>query len=76
LGYPWLQEFNPDIDWEEGWLIGEGVKLEEIGIAWRNYRERRTKICKMHFAQDWAIQGREQWQQESVEAKGIPEEYQ
>jgi Retroviral aspartyl protease len=33
LGYPWLQEFNPEIDWEEGQLIGEEVKLEEIGIA-------------------------------------------
>jgi hypothetical protein len=55
LGYPWLREFNPDIDWEEGRLIREEVKLEEIGIAWGNYRERQTRICKMHFAQDWAI---------------------
>jgi hypothetical protein len=29
----------------------------------------------MHFAQDWAIQGKDQQQQESVKAKGIPEEY-
>jgi hypothetical protein len=29
----------------------------------------------MHFAQDWAIQGKKQQQQESVEAKGIPKEY-
>jgi hypothetical protein len=61
LGYPWLQEFNLDIDWEEGWLIREGVKLEEIGVAWKNYREKRIEVYKMHFAQDWAIQGREQW---------------
>jgi Retroviral aspartyl protease len=60
LGYPWLQEFNPDIDWEEGQLIGEGVKLEEIGITWKNYREKRIEVCKTYFAQDWAIQGREQ----------------
>jgi hypothetical protein len=33
------------------------------------------EIGKTHFAQDWAIQGREQWQQESMEAKGIPKEY-
>jgi hypothetical protein len=52
------------------------VKLKEIGVAWKNYKERRAEICKTHFAQDWAIQGREQWQQESVKAKGIPEEYQ
>jgi hypothetical protein len=78
LGYPWLQEFNPEIDWEEGRLIGEEVKLEEIGMAWGEYKKRQqqTKICKTHFAQEWAIEGREQWQQESVETKGIPEEYQ
>jgi hypothetical protein len=37
LGYPWLREFNPEVDWEEGQLIGEGVKLKEIGVAWQNY---------------------------------------
>jgi hypothetical protein len=76
LRYPWLQEFNPDVDWEEGQLIGEEVKLKEIGIAWQKYQEKQAKICKMHFAQEWAIQGREQRQQESMETKGIPEEYQ
>jgi hypothetical protein len=76
LGYPWLREFNLEIDWEEGQLIGEEVKLEEIGVVWEEYKKQRTKICKMHFAQDWAIKGREQQQQESVEAKGIPAEYQ
>jgi hypothetical protein len=76
LGYPWLREFNPEIDWEEGRLIGEEVKLEEIGMAWGEYKkwQQQTKIHKMHFAQEWAIEGREQRQQESVETKGIPEE--
>jgi Reverse transcriptase (RNA-dependent DNA polymerase) len=76
LGYPWLREFNPDIDWEEGQLVGKEVKLKEIGMAWGEYKRRQTKICKTHFTQEWAIEGREQWQQESVEAKGIPKEYQ
>jgi hypothetical protein len=76
LGYPWLWEFNPEIDWEEGQLIGEEVKLEEIGITWEEYKKWQTKICKMHFAQDWAIEGREQQQQESMEAREIPKEYQ
>jgi hypothetical protein len=52
------------------------VKLKEIGIAWEGYKEQRAKICKTHFAQDWAIEGREQRQQESVEVRGIPKEYQ
>jgi hypothetical protein len=78
LGYPWLQEFNPEVDWEEGRLIGEEVKLEEIGMAWGEYKkwQQQTKIRKTHFAQEWAIEGREQRQQESVETKGILEEYQ
>jgi Retroviral aspartyl protease len=78
LGYPWLCKFNPEIDWEEGRLIGEEVKLEEIGMAWGEYkkRQRQTKIRKTHFAQEWAIESREQQQQESVKMKGIPEEYQ
>jgi hypothetical protein len=77
LGYPWLQEFNPEIDWEEGRLIGEGVKLEEIGMAWEGYKEQwqQTKIRKTNFVQEWAIKGRDQRQQESVEVKGIPGEY-
>jgi Retroviral aspartyl protease len=75
LGYPWLREFNPEIDWEEGTLVGEEVKLEEIGMAWEGYKQQRIKIRKTHFAQDWAIQARDQRQQESVEEKGIPREY-
>jgi hypothetical protein len=77
LGYPWLREFNPEIDWRKGELIGEGVGLEEIGMAWEKYRkQQRLKIRKTHFAQEWAIQGKNQRQQESVEEKGIPREYQ
>jgi hypothetical protein len=33
LGYPWLWEFNPEIDWEEGQLLGSGVILEEIRVT-------------------------------------------
>jgi hypothetical protein len=62
LGYPWLREFNPEIDWEEGRLVGEEVKLEEMGMVWERYKKRwqQTKICKTHFAQEWAIKGKEQ----------------
>jgi hypothetical protein len=40
LRYPWLQEFNLEIDWEEGQLIGKDMKLEEIGVMWTGYKER------------------------------------
>jgi hypothetical protein len=45
-------------------------------MAWGEYKRRQTKICKTYFAQEWAIEGKEQRQQESVETKGILEEYQ
>ena len=28
LGYPWLEEFNPDIDWKNGKLLGSHVQLK------------------------------------------------
>jgi hypothetical protein len=45
-------------------------------MAWEGYKEQQTKIRKTHFAQEWAIQGKDQRQQESVKEKGIPREYQ
>jgi hypothetical protein len=56
--------------------VREEVKLKEIGVAWMNYKGKRTEIGKTHFTQEWAIQGREWWQQESMETRGIPDEYQ
>jgi hypothetical protein len=48
LGYPWLWEFNPEINWEEGWLLGSGVKLEEVGITWMWYKLEWAVIHKTH----------------------------
>jgi len=28
LGYPWLEEYNLDIDWKEGRLLGPHVHLK------------------------------------------------
>jgi len=28
LGYPWLEEFNPEINWRDGKLIGTNVQLK------------------------------------------------
>jgi Reverse transcriptase (RNA-dependent DNA polymerase) len=37
--------------------VGEGVQLEEVGMAWEGYKEQQQqiKIRKTHFAQEWAI---------------------
>jgi hypothetical protein len=59
-----LQEFNPEINWKEGRLIGEGVKLEAIGMAWEGYKgqQQQAQIHKTYFVQEWAIEGRDQQQ--------------
>jgi len=28
LGYPWLEQFNPDINWENGKILGTGITLK------------------------------------------------
>jgi hypothetical protein len=43
LGYPWLWEFNPEVDWEEGQLPREKVVLEEIGVVWAQYKTARNE---------------------------------
>ena len=44
LGYPWLHEFNPHIDWKEG-EVQEEVTLRTTANAWEKWRElRRTAL--------------------------------
>jgi len=33
LGYPWLREFNPNLDWKEGKIIGSRVQIHTLNRA-------------------------------------------
>jgi hypothetical protein len=95
LGYPWLEEFNPDIDWKVGAMKGLQIELEVTSLAWQNWWQGQAAIkiaqmepeweagdeliiCKMHFAQDWAITERA-WKGKDKEVtvadQGIPDKY-
>jgi hypothetical protein len=95
LGYPWLEEFNPDVDWKAGAMKGPQVELEVTSLAWQNWQQGQAAIkiaqmepkweagneliiCKMHFAQDWAIVEHAQKGKDkavTVMDQGIPDKY-
>ena len=33
LGYPWLRTFNPQINWEEGKILGLEIQIETCGLG-------------------------------------------
>jgi hypothetical protein len=35
FGYPWLEEFAPQIDWKNRTIIGPPVKLTTTGRSWK-----------------------------------------
>jgi gag-polyprotein putative aspartyl protease len=35
LGYPWLKEFNPTINWTQGTILGPPIKLGTTGKSWK-----------------------------------------
>jgi hypothetical protein len=35
LGYPWLWEFDPQINWKEGKVRGPPIKLSTTGRSWK-----------------------------------------
>jgi hypothetical protein len=54
LGYPWLCEFNPRIDWAEATIEGGKVHLKEQGVRWHEWKQQRLAI-------KWA-QGDKAWE--------------
>jgi hypothetical protein len=70
LGYPWLSEFNPQIDWTKGEVDGGKVhiktKWKKFQRPWQSYKRREveparidyvdyTKINRVNIAQEWVI---------------------
>ena len=42
LGYPWLHEFNPQVDWKGEGVVGE-ITLQTVANAWERWRDLRKK---------------------------------
>ena len=55
LGYPWLRESNPQINWATGTFDGD-VRLETLSYAWQEWREQQQTMeaNKTNFAQEWS----------------------
>jgi len=80
LGYPWLEEFNPEINWTKGKLPGTCVHLKTPALVAKeqlktHVRETETKeIGKVTIAQQMAEKHLED--SDTVKTTTIPPEYQ
>jgi gag-polyprotein putative aspartyl protease len=53
LGYPWLEEFNPEIDWSVRTMRGAQVQLELQMLAWHNWRQGQAAIRLAKMQPEW-----------------------
>jgi hypothetical protein len=53
LGYPWLEEFNPEIDWSSRTMKGTQVQLEMQTLAWQNWRQGQATIRLVQMQPEW-----------------------
>jgi hypothetical protein len=74
LGYPWLHDYNPKVDWTEGKIEGEPL---HVATANNDYRYTLAKklaaaveINKASISQEWA-----NWEKRNQEEVMIPDEY-
>src|SRR6266850_4344765 len=54
LGYPWLEQFNPDIDWENGKILGTEITLKIPAAKQTKHWLREIAIRKTTTAQKMA----------------------
>jgi hypothetical protein len=85
LGYPWLEAFNPPIDWQNGKILGPQTKFkttmaisreheQEAYNIRRLYLEQQEQIRKVTIAQQMAEKYYEDHKEENP--RDIPPEYQ
>jgi hypothetical protein len=53
LGYPWLEEFNPDIDWKAGAMKDPQIELEVTSLAWQNWWQGQATIKIAQMEPKW-----------------------
>jgi hypothetical protein len=57
LGYPWLKEFNPTIDWAQGIMKGPPIKLGTTRKSWKlKWAQHKIEARKASISQHWAQQ--------------------
>ena len=77
LGYPFLRQFNPTIDWQKGKIIGSYQITAKSTQIWEHcWKLGRygTPLHKVTFAQQWATKAQEKLTK--LTAKDIPLTYQ
>jgi hypothetical protein len=72
LGYTWLNDFNPRIDWREGTIKGPSLEVETAPAQWRQLfeKKRQLRANKVSLAMEWAQKG-----EQFKEIEAIPEEF-
>ena len=58
LGYPWLQEFNPNMDWKEAKIIGSKIRIYTTNLE--TNEERYIRLFRIHLPE---------WLKEKVRAR-------
>jgi len=80
LGYPWLEEFNPEINWTDGKLLGGCIHLKTPALVAKEqlkthvHKTETKEIGKVTIAQQMAEKHLED--SETVKTTTIPPEYQ
>ncbi len=77
LGYPFLRQFNPTIDWQKGKIIGSYQIMAKPTQIWEHHWKiwwYETPLWKIMFAQQWAAKAQEKLTKLIV--KDVPLTYQ
>ena len=53
FGYPWLKEFRPSIDWDQGKLRGPKTRIETVMQKWARPRALQQLITGARKSEEW-----------------------
>jgi Retroviral aspartyl protease len=51
LGYPWLEAFNPQIDWRNGKIHGPQTKFKTTTAVSREHEQEAYRLCRLCLGQ-------------------------
>ena len=53
FGYPWLRDFNPTIDWDQGKILGPPIEVETALLKWARKRNAEQIIAAAMAHEVW-----------------------